>query len=339
MELRFRAIEIDLQLRGFDPFRAQPAHNLSRRRANLPIRLRGRHSSSHAQNRADPPVGFPQSHPMPARPDRRSLPLGRPGNLRAKQSPACRDSRAHRARPPLPAHPAPVATLNSPKAATLRCAQFHKGLPPILPLVLSQVEGGWRVSTQFADLVLWPEGLRDSLEAYQPRFEHLMIDLATTETRQIQGNPEVRLVQSLLKAAMERQLLEWLIFAEPLLCLAESREFLEALFFYVANAESNLDLQQFAARIDSAKHPNAAAVIMSIAERIRIESRQEGRQVGREEGLQKGREEGLLQGELIGEIRALQRVLKRAQTPPEVLEQLTPEQLRSTVTDLEREIP
>ena len=57
-----------------------------------------------------------------------------------------------------------------------------EGLPPVLPLLLSQVEGGWRVSTQFADLLLWPEGLRDSLEAYQPRFEHLLIDLATTAT-------------------------------------------------------------------------------------------------------------------------------------------------------------
>jgi len=66
---------------------------------------------------------------------------------------------------------------------------------------------------------------------------------------------------------------------------------------------------------------------MSIAERIRIESRQEGRG------------EGLLQGELIGEIRALQRVLKRVQTSSEALEQLTQDQLRSMITELEREIP
>ena len=138
---------------------------------------------------------------------------------------------------------------------------------------------------------------------------------------------------------MEKRLFEWIISAEPLLCFAESREFLEVLFLYAANAESNLDLQQFAARIDSAKHPNAAAVIMSIAERIRIESRQEGRQEGLEKGREEGREEGLLQGELMGEIHALQRVLKRAQTPPEALGQLTPEQLRSMVTELEREIP
>ncbi len=44
-----------------------------------------------------------------------------------------------------------------------------------------------------------------------------------------------------------------------------------------------------------AKHPNAAAVIMSIAERIRIEGREEGLQ----KDLQKGREQGLLQGKFI----------------------------------------
>ena len=46
----------------------------------------------------------------------------------------------------------------------------------------------------------------------------------------------------------------------------ESREFFEVLFLNVAKAESNLDLRQFAAKINSAKCSHAAAVIMSIAE-------------------------------------------------------------------------
>ena len=159
-----------------------------------------------------------------------------------------------------------------------------KKLPLLLPLLLSQVEGGWNVSTQFADLLDCPEEHREALEKYLPHFEHLLIDLAKLSNDQLEGNAAMRLVQGLLKAAMEEKLLEWLDWAEPLLRVVSSREFLHVLLLYAANAESNLDLRGFMEKIESAKIPNTAETIMSIAERIRIEAKQEGLERGREEG-------------------------------------------------------
>jgi predicted transposase YdaD len=151
----------------------------------------------------------------------------------------------------------------------------------------------------------------------------------------LQGTDEVRLVLSVLKAAMERRLLEWLDWGEPLLRLIESREFLQALFLYATNAESDLNLREFVARLQSAKIPRAAETIMSIAERIRIEARKEGEQRGEQRGEQKGLERGTL----IGEIRALQRVLKRPASAPENLATIEAGQLRAMIADLERELP
>src|SRR5258708_2400934 len=74
-----------------------------------------------------------------------------------------------------------------------------EGLPLLLPLLLAQVEGGWRVSAQFADLLNWPESLRAELERHQPRFEHLLIDLAKIAKDDLQGNPSVRLAQRPVK--------------------------------------------------------------------------------------------------------------------------------------------
>src|SRR5258708_770541 len=71
-----------------------------------------------------------------------------------------------------------------------------EGLPLLLPLLLAQVEGGWRVSPQFADLLLWPVSLRAELERFQPRFEHLLIDLAKVSKDDLHGSPAVRVAQS-----------------------------------------------------------------------------------------------------------------------------------------------
>jgi predicted transposase YdaD len=222
-----------------------------------------------------------------------------------------------------------------------------RGLPPILPLVLSQVEGGWPCSVQFADLLQCPEALRKELATWHPRFEHQLIDLGKLSREDLAGNAAVRLMQGLLKAVMEGSLPEWIDWGAPYLRTIDSLEFLRALFLYAANAESDLNLREFAARIKSANIPKAAETIMSIAERIRIESEQRGeargeargeqrgRQLGEQKGLARGREEGAARGALIGQIQALQRILKRAESTPEALDSLDEKQLRSMIAELE----
>jgi len=220
------------------------------------------------------------------------------------------------------------------------CTCDFSDLPLLLPLVLSQVAGGWRISPQFADLLCWPVGQREALARYQPKFEHLLVDLAERSRDELAGNPTVRLAQGLLRAAVEGTLLEWIEWAEPWRTGLPCRETVQVLFRYAVNAvdlESNMGLREFAARIDSGKTPIAAEAFMSIAERIRTEGKAEGKAEGLEEGLEKGREQGLLRGALIGQIEALERLLKRGPTPVNDLNRMESGQLRRVIADLERQ--
>jgi len=90
-----------------------------------------------------------------------------------------------------------------------------EGLPAILPLVLSQVEGGWNLSPEFADLLNCPAAIRPILAKHLPHFEHLTFDLASTREDDIPGNERVRAALALMKAVMESRVREWIEWAPP----------------------------------------------------------------------------------------------------------------------------
>ena len=75
------------------------------------------------------------------------------------------------------------------------------GLPPIVPLVLAQVAGGWKISPHFRDQVVWPTApqVRAALELHQPQFEHALVDLAGIDLHALRGDLIARLTQGLLK--------------------------------------------------------------------------------------------------------------------------------------------
>ena len=70
-------------------------------------------------------------------------------------------------------------------------------LRPIVPLVFYQGERRWSHSTEFADL--FAESVRDW--PWVPRFSHELIDQASTQPEDVQGELKVRLMQLLLLAA------------------------------------------------------------------------------------------------------------------------------------------
>ena len=59
-----------------------------------------------------------------------------------------------------------------------RYQQYPKAkLPPIIPFLLHQGPEKWSVSTEFVDMIEFPESLRDLLKAYQPNFHYALLDL------------------------------------------------------------------------------------------------------------------------------------------------------------------
>src|SRR5688572_13705651 len=173
-------------------------------------------------------------------------------------------------------------------------------LPFIFPFVLYHGESGWTVSTQFADLVFIPEELKESLRRYALVFEHLLVDLGRTEMEQIRGTMELRLVLGLLKGVSQGREEEWFekIF-KPVIRILEQPDglgFMRELFEYLMQSSATVDFSTFREMIARIPDERTKADVMTLAEKIFAEGRDEGWQKGRNEGWQKGRDEGWQKG-------------------------------------------
>jgi len=210
------------------------------------------------------------------------------------------------------------------------------GLPPIIPMVLAQVAGGWKISPRFHDQVLWPKAqlLRESLELHQPHFEHALIDLAGIDLQALRGSLVARLTQGLLKIRIEGDdgvVADW---AFPLLAEADRAKIrpdsMLPLYRYLLSV-TGLNKEEFRARlVGSAISSDTTQSIMTLADQLISE----GLLKGREEGRVEGREEGAL----IGQVQMLQRLLGREADPLFALAGMPKEQLESMATRLEREV-
>jgi predicted transposase/invertase (TIGR01784 family) len=206
------------------------------------------------------------------------------------------------------------------------------GLPPIIPMVLAQVAGGWKVSPRFHDQVLWPKEplLRKSLELHQPQFEHALIDLAGIDLQALRGSLVARLTQGLLKIRIEGDdgvVVDW---AFPLLAEADRAKIgpdsMLPLYRYLLSV-TGLNKEEFRARLArSAISRDTTQSIMTLADQLISE------------GLLKGREEGREEGALIGRVQTLQQLLGRAPDPLFTLAGMPKEQLELTAARLEREL-
>ena len=210
------------------------------------------------------------------------------------------------------------------------------GLPPIIPIVLAQVAGGWKVSPQFHDQVLWPKAplLRESLEVHQPQFEHSLIDLAGIDLHALRGSLVARLTQGLLKIRIEGDdgvVVDW---ALPLLAEADRAKIgpdsMLPLYRYLLSV-TGLNKEEFRARLArSAISGDTTQSIMTLADQLINEGLLKGREEGREEGRE--------QGALIGRLQTLQRLLGRAADPLSALAGMPKDQLESMAARLEQEL-
>jgi hypothetical protein len=161
-------------------------------------------------------------------------------------------------------------------------------LPFIFPFVLYHGKSDWTVSTQFADLISIPEGLKEELSRHAPHFEHMLLDLHKTRIEEMRGTVELRLVLALLKAVSEGREAEWIerVF-NPMLKLIQQTDtvgFVRGLFTYLIRASGVVTASTFWELADRIPEENTKTAIMTLAEKLFEEGRQEGWQKGREDG-------------------------------------------------------
>src|SRR5690606_6271409 len=161
-------------------------------------------------------------------------------------------------------------------------------LPPILPAVLAQVDGGWSAPTRFAELfeaaVREHAGVHDLL----PDFVYLVDDLSKLSDEELAARGladfpslalwllrDIRDPEALLRGLTTRAGA-----LETLLRGPNGAEYLIRLLRYVALTASELPFDRFYAKLTELS-PSTEPYAMTIAEQLRHEGRHEGQLLAR----------------------------------------------------------
>ena len=218
-----------------------------------------------------------------------------------------------------------------------------KKLPPIFPILLSQVKGGWKSVGYFEESIDFGSNtLKELLLPYTPCFQHFTLDLEELSPIALE-NRFVRLMLLLLETSMSGKLKEmedWVYreFAELEATKATS-EMLQALFSYLLHIAPNLKPESVIKKIiDYA--PQLKETAMTAAEVLEQrgfdrgieQGKKEGKKEGIEKGIEKGREKGREEGIQRGEVRVTSKQLRlrfreKAKAYASRLETLSTEQL------------
>ena len=170
-------------------------------------------------------------------------------------------------------------------------------LPAILPLVLYQGLGAWKVGHRFKDLL---DGAHESLFTYVPDFEYIVCDLSRYGDEEIKGGVMARVMLLAMKYALRDELPEKIMEMLDLLAgLADKKkglQCLELLFRYLVQATEKLSRQDFEKALSSI--PEGGVVMSTLAEQWFQEGMEKGRLEGKQEGKREGRREGEQEGRL-----------------------------------------
>lgn len=156
-------------------------------------------------------------------------------------------------------------------------------LPAVIPLVVHHGRGQWTKPVQLLELINLDPDAKKETEAYLPRFEFLLDDLARVDGRQLRDRdltPSALITLLLLKTApgnprIPAELRPWADQLRAVLDQADGSEAFIALLTYielVSEAPAS-ELRDLAASLG----PDAEEAYMTTAEMLRTEGRAEGR--------------------------------------------------------------
>ena len=194
--------------------------------------------------------------------------------------------------------------------------------PPIYPIVLYSGKEPWRVPLRWIDKLALPPDAAPELRHCQVDFGYQLVNLSTLSAGEIRGDVAGRLTLSLMKAAAENRILEWLEQSAPLLKLLQQSEvtgMFEVLLRYLLTVDSTLSRETVLQAVERLVIPEFTNEAMSVADQL-IE---EGRVLGKREGV------------LEGEIRFAQRLLGMRQISDEEIASTSKEDLQRLARDLE----
>ena len=169
----------------------------------------------------------------------------------------------------------------------LEKAKYKAGfrLPPILPLILHHGEKEFRAPTEFSELVRPVPGM----EAYVPRFNALLVDLAAKENEELPESDEV--LYSTLSALQSVHSPEVVQRAQrifrrlaPKRNSPEEKKFIEMVSNYLLAAADYMDPEKFE-EVSKALEETGEEIMTTCAERWKAEGMEKGKLEGKLETL------------------------------------------------------
>lgn len=151
-------------------------------------------------------------------------------------------------------------------------------LPPILPVVLAQNNREWKLRPEFGALFDLPPNLANDLKPFLPDFAFRLIQLAQIPFDAIRGTPSGVVVLRTLKAERSGELLDQIVWDEPLLTQIP-RALFEAFILYLSNAD--VDSEALERNIRSIETTELRNTAMTLAEKLHQKGHQKGHQEGR----------------------------------------------------------
>lgn len=179
-----------------------------------------------------------------------------------------------------------------------------KHLPAVVPVVLHHGGKPWSVPSELLGLVSLDATLRTALEPHLPKLRFVLDDLAT-ETDDALGHRALEVLAELSLRALSRlprspdpiaDLHRWLPRLQKMLTASSGLQRLRVILEYlhcVTDAELT-ELRKVVAKLG----PDAEEVLVTTAQKLIDQGREEGRAEGKAEGRAEGKAEGRAEGQL-----------------------------------------
>lgn len=180
----------------------------------------------------------------------------------------------------------------------------QKDLPVILPLLIYHDKGKWTAKTKLGDWIEGYNGLPEEMKKYIPDYEYLLYDLSTYSEEQVRLGIRSQVVMKMLskaRYASKKEALE--VFKEAMQLLVTIRategvtNIVEACIRYMLEIRDDLPEEELQ-KIAGETVPEGSEFVMTVAERLR----QEGKQNGIEEEKRNLAKNLLLMGDPIAKI-------------------------------------
>ncbi len=202
-------------------------------------------------------------------------------------------------------------------------------LPIVLPILVYHGSGPWPNDRLSLSSLL--TGPVDIFSAYIPDFSFMLHDLTHLSDEEIKGRVMLRVVQLLFKHIRDPDIMAKLPGILSLLRDVMDTETgmgsLVAVFKYLFNTIDDVRPEEIKDIVEKALSEKEGGLIMTLAEKLRMEGREEGREEGESIGLEKG--------ELIGKIRLFHEILGESAPLKEELNGRPIEMLREMLNEVE----